>query len=68
MRPYTSSGPPSNRNGPRGIVGFDFVFKLGEAGVGVCVVVGYSKPDALVYPKMEVRLCLQHARFLLCFF
>jgi hypothetical protein len=68
MRPYTSSGPSFNRHGPRGIVGLDFVFKLAEAAVGVCVLVGYSKPDALVYPKMEVRAYLQHARFLLCFF
>jgi hypothetical protein len=63
MRPFTSSGPPSHPNGPRGIVGFDFVFKLAEGALGACVLVAYSKPDQLIYPEMEVcfPLAAQHS-------
>jgi hypothetical protein len=60
MRPYTSSAPPNHVDGPRGLVGIDFVFKMAEGNLGACVLVAYSKPDREVYPKMEVCFPVAH--------
>jgi hypothetical protein len=60
MRPYTSSAPPLHAEGPRGLVGIDFVFKLAQDQLAAGVLVAYSKPDHLVYPEMEVCFPVAH--------
>jgi hypothetical protein len=60
MRPFTSSAPPHHPEGPSGIVGMDFVFKLAQDNIAAGVLVAYSKPDCLVYPEMEVCFPVAH--------